>query len=52
MMTIAESNIQPVPASFHNLGLPDWVSNIAIFNRKGEATTILMLNINLAFSQK
>ncbi|OUL22837.1 chemotaxis protein CheW [Nostoc sp. 106C] len=46
MLSIDETSIQPVPQSFHNIGLPTWVSRIAILNQKGEPTTILMLDIN------
>ncbi|MDZ8055599.1 MAG: chemotaxis protein CheW [Aulosira sp. ZfuVER01] len=46
MLSISETSIQPVPQSFHNIGLPTWVSRIAILNQKSEPTTILMLDIN------
>ncbi len=50
MLSITEASIQPVPQSFHSIGLPAWVSQIAIVDQKGEPTTILMLDINQTFS--
>lgn len=52
MLSISSPSIQPVPQSFHNIGLPTWVSKIAIVDQKGEPTTILMLDINQTFSNK
>lgn len=49
MLSINEASIQPVPESFHNIGLPNWVSQIAILEHKGEPTTILLLNICNSF---
>ncbi len=51
MLSIDQTNIQPVPESFHNLGLPSWVSQIAILEHKGEPTTVLMLNICNSFTE-
>lgn len=50
MLSISETSIQPIPPSFHHIGLPTWVSRIAIVNQKGEPITILMLDINQAFA--
>lgn len=52
ILSIAETSIQAVPQSFHNIGLPTWVSRIAILNQKAEPTTILMLDINQTFASK
>lgn len=52
ILSIAETSIQPVPQSFHNIGLPTWVSRIAILNQKSEPITILMLDINQTLPQK
>lgn len=52
ILSIAETNIQSVPQSFHNNGLPTWVSRIAILNQKSEPTTILMLDINQTLPSK
>jgi chemotaxis signal transduction protein len=52
MLTIDEANIQPVPKSFHNIGLPIWISQIAIINQKNEPITILMLDINQTYTSR
>lgn len=52
MLSISDTSIQPVPQSFHSIGLPTWVSKIAIIEQKGTPTTILMLDINQNFSNK
>ncbi|BAZ47750.1 putative CheW protein [Nostoc sp. NIES-4103] len=52
MLSISESSIQPIPQSFHHIGLPTWVSRIAIVNQKEQPITILMLDINQAFASK
>ena len=49
MLSIDEMSIQPVPKSFHNIGLPTWVSRIAILEQKGEPITILILNTGDSF---
>ncbi len=49
MLSIDEMSIQPVPKSFHNIGLPTWVSRIAILEHKGEPITILILNTGDSF---
>jgi chemotaxis signal transduction protein len=46
ILSIAETSIEKVPHSFHNIGLPTWVSRIAILKHKSEPNTILMLDIN------
>jgi chemotaxis signal transduction protein len=46
MLSICNTSTQPVPQTFHSIGLPTWVSKIAIVEQKGEPTTILMLDIN------
>ncbi len=52
MLAIDAASIQPVPKSFHNIGLPIWISQIAIINQKTEPITILMLDINQASVSK
>ncbi|MBD2775891.1 chemotaxis protein CheW [Iningainema tapete] len=52
LLKISETSIQSVPESFHHIGLPSWVSQIAILNHKDQPSTILMLDINQAFALK
>jgi|GEM_PF-1512218 len=52
LLNIPETSIQPVPQSFHQIGFPAWVSQIAILKQKNESTTILMLDIYQAVTRK
>jgi chemotaxis signal transduction protein len=47
---IPDSTIQSVPESFYQIGLPTWVSQIAILNSQDKHKTILMLDIHQAFA--